>query len=600
MDLSTFVNENELKTAIIIDDELSLINEESSVSNLIKERNELEPLVVKKYNHEDLNDSLLIRNLKKDHPSLFESIKEALGLSNMIEMKEKMEKSGLHVIVKSNYCDDIADYENAIWIIDNIIDPLNKGDKSHIKKAYNVFWKNRKAGKSDVFMIYSADTNRLQNYDETSTFLNKNKVFREEEIDVLYVNVINKSQIIDTNILKDIVAKAAQADYFTEFNNSLEESLCSVKKSLWKPEEFRDLLHYNSIMEGLTNDKNLYGIITNTIDNNYRQLKEKSEFIHVVERLNKIDFGNGIAKDDMNAFKVRAVHELRQVLGCEKIDEAVNKCGYDVSFGDIFRIGGAYYLLVSQQCDITIRNNSRKNRFFKLVPIAIQTIKPKTLVKSTLKRFCKNNNISKKQFEEIADYIEQACENGRLSLTLEKGELKSMADTIVGNVEEKTTKDVLKEAIKLIKGEIKESDEILGKLDFLLEQLDFDYGVTPSIVARLNNSYFVLNARMTAPELIVDDFLLDVATHNGEDGLVISRGKKINLLRSSSKKLIQQAFNKVSENPDELQKDISSKYGVEMKEWKRIGNVSKDTANKLYGEYINNQTREAILTFEKV
>lgn len=567
MTLAEFVSNNSFENIIFIDDELSLIEDNSFVSNLLEKRNDFGQMILDCYNQEDL-DGLLMGDLRNSYPDCFNQIIDSLNLKKMLETIESIKETGIQVSIRDNYYDDIDSSKNTIWIVDNILDNQDANKKMHIKSAFKKFSDNRRCGKNDLFIIYSNDINHFENYSKTKEFIKKYDIFElGDDVNALYFNVVNKNNVLDVTLLCNVFEKAVHADYFVRIKKVIDNSLEKIQSSLWTSEEVKTQIYYNYNVEGITNDKNFYGIILNSIDKEYHLSKVDNDFLTVIKRLDQItDYNENKEETHLMKIKGRILHDLGIIVNCEEIDCFVNSLGYDVSFGDIFEIGGLPYLVVSQQCDISIRDNGERSiDFFTLIPIELNVLSHEKIVEILLKDIKKKENIDSTMMAIICDFL------------------------ILMNAQKVLGVEITNEKIKSIVQSVTDSSAKT---------------ITWPIIIKKKTSFFSVDIAKHKKQLIVDDYILDVVSHNGENGLVIDENSKPINVRFRSKKCIEESFKKASgimqEFRDEFKDFYLTKYGVSNNEWKRIGNISFDTANLLYKKYIEHQTRHAVLIFEKV
>lgn len=566
MDLNNFVTNNSFKKAIIIDDDLSLFNDENSLLPLFEKNETIKTILIEHYDLSEIKN-LLIGDLRTVNSDCFDIIVDSLNVRKMLEMVEGFKKAGLDVLVKGNYSDEIDCSDSTIWVVDNILDSSTKNDKSHIKNAFHKFLENRNAGKNDIFLIYTNDTNNLCNYIGTESFVkNHHIVDDKDEINILYFNVMNKQETLDVNALETIFTKAIQADYFTKVKKIIDQSLKRVQKSLWTYEELKAQFYYNYSLEGITNDKNYYGIIISSLDNDYRASKQDNSFLTINKKLNElIDFDFNNNEDPLIKAKGRVLHELGQITGCEIIDQTVNELGYDVSYGDIFEIGSGFYLVVSQQCDITIREGKRKLDYFKLIPIKITDQSFKDIFGKMLVNIKQNEKFTKDQVDVLCEFLRDINSKNCLGLNMNNDDMEYVVDYF----------------------ETKSIQETIPGL------------------FKKDNCFVSLDIQEHKHELIVEDYILDVVVHNNNGSLSFDDKTEPVNVRYPSKDCINKAFARAKNVSKSLkqggfEKMLQIRYHTDRNGWKRIGTISRLATDALYKKYIEHETRNAVLVFEKV
>lgn len=115
--------------------------------------------------------------------------------------------------------------------------------------------------------------------------------------------------------------------------------------------------------EGMTN----YEVITNWLDLREKynwQINNQSELQSVIllsSMLNMLS-GEKFTTDYM-------FDDIKEIQIFEEYDYSVNKLNIPPMTGDIFLIKGEYYLLIGQECDLSIRNGKRNTPISELLPI---------------------------------------------------------------------------------------------------------------------------------------------------------------------------------------------------------------------------------------
>ena len=185
---------------------------------------------------------------------------------------------------------------------------------------------------------------------------------------VLHFNYVQKTKELTEDFFDNIL-KSQKANYIKKKKNIFEESYSKLTERLWQLNQNQVLFYYDYINEGqhvdniiyetfLTKFKQVYSDTFNA-DNNHKELinpmrRSMQKSVQSVQEKSKIlrflkEFDLGLTFND----------RLRKI-----------PASTDISFGDVIKIGTKKYLIVSQDCDMTIRvDNNRKLSNFQLVEI---------------------------------------------------------------------------------------------------------------------------------------------------------------------------------------------------------------------------------------
>ncbi|VQH50488.1 Uncharacterised protein [Streptococcus pneumoniae] len=185
---------------------------------------------------------------------------------------------------------------------------------------------------------------------------------------VLHFNYVQKTKELTEDFFDNIL-KSQKANYISEYKNIFEESYSKLTERLWQLNQNQVLFYYDYINEGQHVDNIIYGTFltkfkqvysdTFNADNNHKELinpmrRSMQKSVQSVQEKSKIlrflkEFDLGLTFND----------RLRKI-----------PASTDISFGDVIKIGTKKYLIVSQDCDMTIRvDNNRKLSNFQLVEI---------------------------------------------------------------------------------------------------------------------------------------------------------------------------------------------------------------------------------------
>ena len=219
--------------------------------------------------------------------------------------------------------------------------------------------------KNLLLLIYT-DSNTPE---ELNSFAGAKKYLTDLKLDkniaeqlVLHFNYVKKTEELSVDSFDNIL-KSQKANYISEYKNIFEESYSKLTERLWQLNQNQVLFYYDYINEGqhvdsiiyetfLTKFKQVYSDTFNK-ENNHKELINpiRRSMQHHLPSLSssQIDVYRNLKEFEMN---------LNGQNNLLKVPESS-----DISFGDVIKISDKYYMIMSQDCDITIRNNKKRKLF---------------------------------------------------------------------------------------------------------------------------------------------------------------------------------------------------------------------------------------------
>lgn len=219
--------------------------------------------------------------------------------------------------------------------------------------------------KNLLLLIYT-DSNTPE---ELNSFAGAKKYLTDLKLDkniaeqlVLHFNYVKKTEELSVDFFDNIL-KSQKANYISEYKNIFEESYSKLTERLWQLNQNQVLFYYDYINEGqhvdsiiyetfLTKFKQVYSDTFNK-ENNHKELINpiRRSMQHHLPSLSssQIDVYRNLKEFEMN---------LNGQNNLLKVPESS-----DISFGDVIKISDKYYMIMSQGCDITIRNNKKRKLF---------------------------------------------------------------------------------------------------------------------------------------------------------------------------------------------------------------------------------------------
>lgn len=230
--------------------------------------------------------------------------------------------------------------------------------------------------KNLLLLIYSNDDTpeELNSFEGAKEYLRKLGLDESivEQL-VLHFNYVQKTEELSSDFFDNIL-KSQKANYISEYKNIFEESYSRLTERLWQLNQNQVLFYYDYINEGLHVDNIIYEtfltkfkqVYSNTFNevNNHKELINpirRSMQHHLLSLTNsQIEVYRRLKEFEM---KLNNQNNLLKVPGSS-----------DISFGDVIQIGDKFYMIMSQDCDITLRKGGkRKLSSIQLVEIEKQT-----------------------------------------------------------------------------------------------------------------------------------------------------------------------------------------------------------------------------------
>lgn len=312
---------------------------------------------------------------------LFKS-SEFIKSNNFFEEKEKLVKflellkeegdiesfeliSSTQEALKENYIKNMKESDGILWLIDRNFNRVGESDEAGIELAKTIV--GREGGPSNYVYILSSmqkDTDKEDDdiEKELDSFLQATCDRREAS----FIYYLYKQRIVPEK--PDKVAKGlaqgfkrkACYELFNLFILSMKNSIDASEKKLFSIRQ--DTLNYlldemvrengESYLEFLSRFVNIFqtDAYENALANNFEIIAEKIRYYKQISNIANIKTGD-IKKETQNVKEFRCI---------ELYNYHINKQHFEVSTGDIFKINGQCYLLVSQPCDACLRDDGTR------------------------------------------------------------------------------------------------------------------------------------------------------------------------------------------------------------------------------------------------
>ena len=317
---------------------------------------------IKKHGLDGLNDAIenLTENEIKENSELFQrfglglKIENAIGYRGLLDGSKKDGVSLPLRIYKDFSAPDLKcmeidwelfSRENKFFlcVIDNFMNGEARG-----KDIIDELYANNQARKNGICIVLSSKQEDIT-----------------RETDEMYVGFVNKStESIDNEIKRHLI----MSQYKIMLTMLKNKRMDSLQKSFFYAASNMNVAVYLSSMakdEGITNHEILNEWIDlrekyYTYQDGVNEIKRTILLSSLFERMSNNVSSKEIENNDLEAFQ-----------RFEQYDYHVNEFMTPPMTGDIFYIKGNYYLLLGQECDLSIRDGRRKNPVAEVVPIKL-------------------------------------------------------------------------------------------------------------------------------------------------------------------------------------------------------------------------------------
>jgi len=210
-------------------------------------------------------------------------------------------------------------------------------------------------------VFYSSNPYPIESLENSKEFL-KNKVgLNKEQVEKLsmYINFVNKkSQNILTSF-ETAFRKSQNFNLISLYNESFSQTIQELEERIWDINNNEALIHYDYLMEGMQLDDIFYEIYQSRFNKIYNEkcFSNYERYINPVRKtIQMYEASKKLEEEEVKkrVFISRSVKELNNLL---KQETNLSKCkkSDDIKFGDIFKLNDSYYMIVTQDCDLSIR-----------------------------------------------------------------------------------------------------------------------------------------------------------------------------------------------------------------------------------------------------
>ncbi len=224
-------------------------------------------------------------------------------------------------------------------------------------------------------VFYSSNPNLIESLEQAEDFL-KEVGLSQEEIGKLsmHVNFVNKRSTDKLMCFEMAFRKSQNNNLISLYTESYLKTIHELKERIWDINNNEALIHYDYLMEGMQLDEIFYEIYQSRFNKTYNEkcFAKYEGYINPVRKAIQIyESDKSFDRDEIRKriFISRSVKELNNLL---KQETYLYKCkkSDDIKFGDILKLNDFYYMVVTQDCDLSIRLlGGRKSNYITLIKI---------------------------------------------------------------------------------------------------------------------------------------------------------------------------------------------------------------------------------------
>lgn len=406
-------------------------------------------------------------------------------------------------------------------------------------------------------VFYSSNPYQIESLENSKNFLKDKIGLDEEQVEKLsiHVNFVDKNSSTKLECFETAFRKSQNFNLISLYTESFSQTIHELKEKIWDINNNEALIHYDYLMEGMQLDDIFYEIYQSRFSKIYNEkcFNKYEKYINPVRKtIQMYEASKKLNEEEVKkrVFISRSVKELNNLLK-QETNLSICKKSDDIKFGDIFKINDSHYMVVTQDCDLSIRllegrkfnhinlikvkysNNQLKNNSIidKLKEI-YRSVYPETLLNSrTLKSEIKNqilNNIdtfNKINFDitKINNTFDENKKNEDFESVMDK-KIKIDSDTKFYSIESTLIDCIIlnhedEDKIKITEENIKKSKEVrLATKEYIMKRfkefINKYSDISPNSLKEISNKKLI-------SDLIKIEFTFD--NSNKLDGFSIEK-----------------------------------------------------------------------------
>ncbi|HEM5157445.1 TPA: hypothetical protein U1268_002018 [Streptococcus suis] len=255
-----------------------------------------------------------------------------------------------------------------------------------------------------------------------------NKVDAEQM--ALHFNYVNKSDRL-TNDFLDNILKSQKARYIQEYKDLFAQTYSKLTERLWQLNQNQELFYYDYLNEGQHADDIIYNIFLTKFSQVYSEtfgdVNKHSTLINPIRRSMQKHFST-VSDSQLKIYRELKEFEIKLTNNRGMLPIATSS---DISFGDVIHVGDDYFMVMSQDCDITIRNDgTRKLDSIQLVKLEA---KERVVSKSYLHKVYGNGKGGNKLLEDD-EFFNGLVKTGISQTILEEVKKNQCSEEAIGDL----------------------------------------------------------------------------------------------------------------------------------------------------------------------
>lgn len=216
--------------------------------------------------------------------------------------------------------------------------------------------------KNLLLLIYTDKTipDDLNSFEGAKSYLEELDFNKDDaEQMALHFNYVNKSNCL-TNDFLDNILKSQKARYIQEYKDLFAQTYSKLTERLWQLNQNQELFYYDYLNEGQHADDIIYNIFLTKFSQVYSETfgdtNKHSALINPIRRSMQQHFST-VSDSQLKIYRELKEFEIKLTNNRGMLPIATSS---DISFGDVIHVGDDYFMVMSQDCDITIRNDGTR------------------------------------------------------------------------------------------------------------------------------------------------------------------------------------------------------------------------------------------------
>ncbi|WP_078557052.1 hypothetical protein [Bacillus alkalicellulosilyticus] len=217
--------------------------------------------------------------------------------------------------------------------------------------------------KNNCFLfLYSTEVEVFSSHSDVIQYLSEKLDLSSECIKILsmHLNFVEKDAGLNAVLISTAIRKSQKANFLYSFYAIQENTMKSMNDRIWNINNNELLVNYNYLSEGQHIDEILYDIYKSKFQREYETIWKKNYDILVKPIRESIhSYVSTHSMMEYYSIKSRIIKELNNEFQSVSDLRFISQSD-DISYGDVIKIDDLLYLVLSQQCDLTVRANGQR------------------------------------------------------------------------------------------------------------------------------------------------------------------------------------------------------------------------------------------------